>query len=157
VSTCIYNIKLWNQLLGKSLAIGSSGANHFPSAGSGINAYNVEDPSAIQLLQTEYYGSPGDNQPSPQDVAHPHQAVVDPTGEFLVFPDLGADKIRVFKVNQETLALETKVRHVLPLSPVPREANHGLALRANPRIGGFRVSPRGAWHWPSSCCLLQGR
>jgi 6-phosphogluconolactonase (cycloisomerase 2 family) len=34
-----------------------------------------------------------------QDKAHPHSVLIDPTGEYLVVPDLGADLIRIFQIN----------------------------------------------------------
>lgn len=48
--------------------------------------------------------------PDPQNQARPHQAVLDPTGEFLVFPDLGADLLRVLKVDKATLGYTETVR-----------------------------------------------
>jgi 6-phosphogluconolactonase (cycloisomerase 2 family) len=36
--------------------------------------------------------------PDRQAAAHPHQALFDPTGKFIVVPDLGADLIRLFAV-----------------------------------------------------------
>ncbi|KXX73474.1 hypothetical protein MMYC01_210551 [Madurella mycetomatis] len=72
-------------------------------AGAGINTFNIADPAAIEPLQSELFPAPADNRSNPQEQARPHQAVLDPTGEFLVFPDLGADLLRVFKVDKETL------------------------------------------------------
>jgi 6-phosphogluconolactonase (cycloisomerase 2 family) len=37
---------------------------------------------------------------SRQDVPHPHHAFVDPTGDFLLAPDLGADLIRIYKIDK---------------------------------------------------------
>jgi 6-phosphogluconolactonase (cycloisomerase 2 family) len=37
-----------------------------------------------------------------QDAPHPHQAVLDPTGAFIVVPDLGADILRIYSVNKKT-------------------------------------------------------
>ncbi|EAQ85563.1 hypothetical protein CHGG_09577 [Chaetomium globosum CBS 148.51] len=34
-----------------------------------------------------------------QDVAHPHEVHLDPTGKFIIVPDLGADLIRIFKID----------------------------------------------------------
>jgi 6-phosphogluconolactonase (cycloisomerase 2 family) len=41
--------------------------------------------------------SPGPNER--QDKPHPHQALLDPTGRFLLVPDLGADVIHIFAIN----------------------------------------------------------
>ncbi|KAL2158966.1 hypothetical protein VTH06DRAFT_2996 [Thermothelomyces fergusii] len=72
-------------------------------AGGGIDTYNIANPAAIQLIQSVKYPPPTDGLPDPQNSARPHEAILDPTGEFLVFPDLGADQIRVLKVDKETL------------------------------------------------------
>ncbi|GAB1315341.1 Carboxymuconate cyclase [Madurella fahalii] len=37
-----------------------------------------------------------------QDVPHPHEVHLDPTGEFILVPDLGADLIRVFKIDADS-------------------------------------------------------
>ncbi len=41
--------------------------------------------------------------PDRQEVPHPHEAILDPTGQYLIVPDLGADLVRIFLVNQTTL------------------------------------------------------
>jgi 6-phosphogluconolactonase (cycloisomerase 2 family) len=38
--------------------------------------------------------------PSRQDAPHPHEVVTDPTGQYLLAPDLGADMIRIWSINQ---------------------------------------------------------
>lgn len=43
---------------------------------------------------------------SRQDAPHPHGVVVDPTGRFVLVPDLGADLVRVFHINLSTGLLE---------------------------------------------------
>lgn len=44
---------------------------------------------------------PGPN-PSRQEAPHPHHAFVDPTGDFLLVPDLGADFIRINKIDKRS-------------------------------------------------------
>ncbi|KAB8228815.1 Lactonase, 7-bladed beta-propeller-domain-containing protein [Aspergillus alliaceus] len=39
---------------------------------------------------------------APQDQSRPHQALLDPTGSFLISPDLGADLVRVFLIDKES-------------------------------------------------------
>jgi 6-phosphogluconolactonase (cycloisomerase 2 family) len=51
--------------------------------------------------------------PNPrQDVPHPHEVHLDPTGKFILVPDLGADLIRIFKIDASsgrlTLCSEAK-------------------------------------------------
>ena len=45
--------------------------------------------------------------PSRQDAPHPHSTITDPTGQFLLVPDLGADLIRIFSINASSGALTT--------------------------------------------------
>lgn len=40
--------------------------------------------------------------PSRQDAPHPHQVILDPTGQFIIVPDLGADLIRIHKIDKST-------------------------------------------------------
>ena len=40
--------------------------------------------------------------PDRQDRPHPHSAFTDPSGQFLIVPDLGADVTRIFKIDQDT-------------------------------------------------------
>jgi 6-phosphogluconolactonase (cycloisomerase 2 family) len=44
---------------------------------------------------------PGPNR-GRQDAPHPHHAFVDPTGDFLIVPDLGADLIRINKIDKSS-------------------------------------------------------
>ncbi|KAJ4287202.1 hypothetical protein N0V90_012600 [Kalmusia sp. IMI 367209] len=50
-------------------------------------------------LQLEKFSlsKPGPN--SRQDVPHPHETLLDPTGKFILVPDLGADLIRIFSID----------------------------------------------------------
>ena len=41
-----------------------------------------------------------------QDAPHPHGVFVDPTGQFVLVPDLGADLVRIFAINPSTGYLE---------------------------------------------------
>ncbi|KAL2017434.1 hypothetical protein VTK56DRAFT_2090 [Thermocarpiscus australiensis] len=53
--------------------------------------------SSVLQLEKFTMAQPG---PNPrQDVPHPHEVFVDPTGKFILVPDLGADLIRVFKID----------------------------------------------------------
>lgn len=55
--------------------------------------------SGTNLLQLEKF-TLAKKGPNPrQDVAHPHEIHLDPTGKFILVPDLGADLIRVFKID----------------------------------------------------------
>jgi 6-phosphogluconolactonase (cycloisomerase 2 family) len=80
------------------------------SEGQGINTYNIATPSAVTLLTSQTFPGNAEARPSPQTQARPHEAVLDPTGDFLVFPDLGADVLHVLHVDKATLATTEAVR-----------------------------------------------
>ncbi|KEY68289.1 hypothetical protein S7711_07041 [Stachybotrys chartarum IBT 7711] len=66
--------------------------------GSSITTYRLPA-SSSGVLQRERFtiAAPG---PNPrQDASHPHQALVDPTGGFILVPDLGADLVRIFRID----------------------------------------------------------
>jgi 6-phosphogluconolactonase (cycloisomerase 2 family) len=39
--------------------------------------------------------------PARQDAPHPHETIVDPTGAFVLSPDLGADLIRIYSIGSD--------------------------------------------------------
>ena len=81
----------------------TSESSHNPrSSGSGLTTWDVADPSAVVNLDTEVYEleQPGAN-PDRQEAPHPHEAIVDPTGKFVLVPDLGADIVRIFSIDGE--------------------------------------------------------
>lgn len=66
--------------------------------------------------------SPGPNA-ARQDAPHPHGVIVDPTGRFVLIPDLGADLVRIFHVNPKTGHLEPIEPFVATPGSGPR---HGI-------------------------------
>lgn len=52
-------------------------------------------------LQTIKYTGKSVN-PSRQEAPHPHHAFTDPTGDFLIVPDLGTDLIRIHKIDKSS-------------------------------------------------------
>ncbi|OKL55603.1 hypothetical protein UA08_09032 [Talaromyces atroroseus] len=44
--------------------------------------------------------------PSRQDTSHPHEVFLDPTGKYILSPDLGADLIRVFTIASDGILQE---------------------------------------------------
>jgi 6-phosphogluconolactonase (cycloisomerase 2 family) len=72
--------------------------------------------------------------PSRQDKPHPHSVFPDPTGNYLLSADLGADLIRIFSINQQTGALTSCPNAATGAGDGPR---HGAwwAPSANSTVG----------------------
>ncbi|KAJ5593796.1 uncharacterized protein N7459_000004 [Penicillium hispanicum] len=101
-------------------------------SGSSVTTYSVDPVLGIfKHEQTFTYQMAA---PGPviarQDAPHPHGVVVDPTGRFALVPDLGADIVRVFRVDASTGILE-------PIEPLVASPGSG------PRHGMF-WTPRGS-------------
>lgn len=80
------------------------------SEGGGINTFDISNPSAIAASKTDVFPNPTEKSSYTQQAqSRPHEAVLDPTGDFLLFPDLGSDLLRVFKVDKKTLSLTEAV------------------------------------------------
>ncbi|OLN92807.1 putative 6-phosphogluconolactonase-like protein 3 [Colletotrichum chlorophyti] len=94
---------------------------------SSFEVFSVADPSEIKRLQSWTYAL---DQPGPkpaQNAPHPHEAILDPTGKFVLVPDLGADLVRVFAIDQESY-------HLTPIAPLVAAAGSG------PRHARFLVT-----------------
>ncbi|TVY86954.1 putative 6-phosphogluconolactonase, partial [Lachnellula willkommii] len=85
VSSIVYNG-------GKAIAVAHYG-------GSAVSSWTIQESGGLALLQNFQFtlSAPG-TIPDRQDAPHPHEALVDPTDQFIVVPDLGADYIRVFSI-----------------------------------------------------------
>ena len=73
--------------------------------GSALSSWNldVNRTGSFALEQNIVFNltKPGPNAER-QEAPHEHEAVLDPTGEFLVVPDLGADLVRIFSFDTKT-------------------------------------------------------
>lgn len=69
--------------------------------------------------------------PSRQDKPHPHSVITDPTGKFLLAPDLGADVLRIFSIDANTGKLTSC-------------ANAATGAGDGPRHGAFWVPSAGS-------------
>jgi 6-phosphogluconolactonase (cycloisomerase 2 family) len=69
--------------------------------------------------------TPGTN-PTRQDVPHEHEVILDPTGCFIVVPDLGADLLRIFAINKKTSMLSESSTFAVAPGSGPR---HGTFLK----------------------------
>lgn len=74
--------------------------------------------------------------PSRQDAPHPHEALLDPTGSFIVVPDLGADLVRIFKIDATTSRITESTPLVTPAGAGPR---HGAFLKTGENTYFFLV------------------
>ncbi|KAK0628778.1 Lactonase, 7-bladed beta-propeller-domain-containing protein [Bombardia bombarda] len=73
-------------------------AQYSPST---ITTYKLPLSGSAKLQQEKFtLSARGPN--SRQDVPHPHETGLDPTGKFIIVPDLGADLIRIFKIDATT-------------------------------------------------------
>lgn len=105
------------------------------SSGSSVAAFDISDTSTLAPVQAETYtlDAPGPN-PDRQDAPHPHQALLDPTGQYLVVPDLGSDLVRLYSVEEAGLGFTA----LEPLAAVPG---------SGPRHGAFLVADDGTTYF----------
>ncbi|KAJ0113929.1 hypothetical protein J7T55_010173 [Diaporthe amygdali] len=104
-------------------------------SGSSVAAFDISDASTLAPVQAETYtlSGPGPN-PDRQDAPHPHEALLDPTGQYLLVPDLGADLIRLYSVDEGELSFT----ELEPLAVVPG---------SGPRHGAFLVTEDGTTYF----------
>ncbi|KAJ9199627.1 hypothetical protein DTO166G4_5646 [Paecilomyces variotii] len=76
--------------------------------GSALSTFPLPLRSNTQALQTFNFtlSKPG-AVPSRQDAPHPHEVFLDPTGTFLLSPDLGSDLVRVYRIDPSSGSLKT--------------------------------------------------
>ncbi|RCI09846.1 hypothetical protein L249_3815 [Ophiocordyceps polyrhachis-furcata BCC 54312] len=98
-----------------------------------ISVWDVSNPKQLRITQTERFkldkpGAIADK----QNQAKPHQTLIDPTGKFAVVPDLGADLIRKFAIENDKFK---------PIGQVEVKAGSGPrhAAFAQPRKGRVRM------------------
>ncbi|KLU82656.1 3-carboxymuconate cyclase [Magnaporthiopsis poae ATCC 64411] len=70
--------------------------------GSSLSTFSVSD---LGQLQSRTWGEPLGPNTTRQDAPHPHEAVVDPTGNFILVPDLGSDLVRILRIDSSSLGL----------------------------------------------------
>ncbi|KAH0563313.1 hypothetical protein GP486_002119 [Trichoglossum hirsutum] len=86
-------------------------------AGSAVTTYLIDKSSkSVTRHQNFTFTLPakGPN-PDRQEAPHPHQAIVHPSGNFILVPDLGADLVRVFRVDKNS----KDITEVDPLKAAP--------------------------------------
>ncbi|KAK1826555.1 Lactonase, 7-bladed beta-propeller-domain-containing protein [Podospora conica] len=99
---------------------------------SAFTTYNVGKPENLQLYYQTNYTLPAPGpRPDRQEAAHVHDAILDPTGKFIIAPDLGSDALHVFEVGAD-------------LSTTPR-ASIKTAPGAGPRHVAFAKTASGTY------------
>ena len=75
--------------------------------GSAVTTYTVSSTGNITLNERFFFNmsSPGPDADR-QDSPHPHEVILDPTGRYILTPDLGADLVRVFSWSVKDLKLK---------------------------------------------------
>ncbi|KAI1879045.1 hypothetical protein JX265_003222 [Neoarthrinium moseri] len=128
---------------------------------STVTTFKLPLTSSNQALQKEKFTMNGSGpNKSRQDKPHPHSVITDPTGKFLLAPDLGADLVRVFSIDASSGKLTACAagqagggdgpRHGAFWSPKPGSTTGQMLYTVNEL--GNSVS---AWKvtYPSSGCL----
>lgn len=90
--------------------------------------------SGGQPLQTIKYTMAQKGPNSRQDAPHPHHAFVDPTGDFLLIPDLGADLIRINKIDKSSGTLTECGSGKAPPGSGPRHGTFWSPANTSSRI-----------------------
>jgi 6-phosphogluconolactonase (cycloisomerase 2 family) len=89
---------------------------------NGIQTFSISSTGTLTLLQTIQWTMSTKGPHSRQDRPRPHQTIVDPTGNFIVVCDLGADRIRILSINKSTSQLTEQTPIVAPAGSGPRHA-----------------------------------
>ncbi|OJJ84116.1 uncharacterized protein ASPGLDRAFT_66409 [Aspergillus glaucus CBS 516.65] len=106
--------------------------------GSAVTTYSVDPITGIfNRSQTFNFhmDGPGPNAER-QDAPHPHGAYLDPTGRYVLVPDLGADFVRIFEINQHT----GQLKEVSPLVTKPGLGPRHLAFWTPKSVTGAQVA-----------------
>lgn len=78
--------------------------------GAAVSTFTVSSTGELSHLENTFF-DPASNGKAP----HPHEVVVDPTGKYLLVPDLGSDLIRIFSFDASSF----KLRSLDPLVAAP--------------------------------------
>ncbi|KAH7126970.1 3-carboxymuconate cyclase [Dendryphion nanum] len=75
--------------------------------GSAITSYKFNKNGTFTTQQEFIFKTPPGPRPE-QEASHVHHSVIDPTGKFIVFPDLGSDEVRVYTIGKDNLLTAQK-------------------------------------------------
>ncbi|KAE9368848.1 putative isomerase YbhE [Stipitochalara longipes BDJ] len=87
-----------------------------------LTTFKLPLSSSSRPLQQMTLTMSGKGPNSRQDAPHPHETVVDPTGAFVLVPDLGADLIRIFSIDASSGKLTSCGNSVQTPGTGPRHA-----------------------------------
>lgn len=90
---------------------------------SQLLTYTLSPSNPPAPLQTINYTLPSPGPiPNRQDAPHPHETLLDPSGAYLLVPDLGADLVRIHAINATTAQLSQTSPLVAASGSGPRHA-----------------------------------
>lgn len=106
---------------------------HYSS--SSLQTYTVDAAGHIKPLETFTFEL---DKPGPpvgfQGASHPHDALRDPTGKYLLVPDLGADLVRTFSIDTAT----SKLTAGTPLVAAPGSGPRHAVFSHEPISGSYK-------------------
>ncbi|KAK1834354.1 Lactonase, 7-bladed beta-propeller-domain-containing protein [Podospora conica] len=122
-----------------SVLFGNGKALAIPGyAAGGITTHNISDPNALTLMQNITFTlPPGGSGLGSQGQPRAHQTILDPTGNFLLVPDLGSDLVRIFSTNNGTLQIAEAGAISLPRGSGPR---HGVFVKGTTKTFFYVVT-----------------
>ncbi|KGO43267.1 Lactonase, 7-bladed beta propeller [Penicillium expansum] len=97
--------------------------------GSALSTFSLPLKSDKKPLEVFHYKMSQPGIKPQQDSPHPHQVILDPTGDFILVPDLGADQVRVYAINQNSGHLNVCPSLNYTAGSGPR---HGLFWKSDP-------------------------
>ncbi|KAK2763248.1 hypothetical protein FQN54_009884 [Arachnomyces sp. PD_36] len=112
---------------------------------STVTTYALPLEDGSEILQTLEFTMDGPGPDPRQDAPHPHQVLQDPTGDYVVIPDLGADLIRVFTIDKSTGNLEDCPPINTTAGAGPRHARFWNPPAAAPKGKGKAAAPEGTF------------
>ncbi|PLB55723.1 putative isomerase YbhE [Aspergillus steynii IBT 23096] len=105
--------------------------------GSALSTFSLPLDADAEPLQVFHYELTKPGATPQQGASHPHQVILDPSGSFLLSPDLGADQIRVYAIDKSSGSLNDCPSIEFPHGSGPR---HGLFEQ--PEATRFRFQRR---------------
>lgn len=91
--------------------------------GSAVSTFKVSPDGAFTPLQNFTYSNETHGPVLPdQGDSHVHEAIIDPTGQYLLFPDLGLDAVHVYSIDATTSKITAQKDIKSPAGSGPRHA-----------------------------------